>query len=99
MIRYHETRSTKPIATRPRGRVVRVAVVPRLPLSRRWRPMYVVRQGCGRFVLPWPAASELHLQREAQEGADQDDEAKYCHAVKGGLGGDSADNVPGHEQL
>lgn len=65
--------------------------------ARRWRrPMYLVRQGYGRFVLPWPAARELHLQREAQEGADQDDDAKYCHAGKGGLGGDRADDVPCH---
>src|SRR5262249_10213536 len=63
------------------------------------RPRYLVRQGDGRLVLPRPAARELHLQREAQEGADQDEEAKYCHAGKGGLGCDSADDVPGHEQL
>jgi len=61
--------------------------------------MYLIRQGYGRFVLPWPAARELHLQREAQEGADQDDDAKYCHAGKGGLSGDGTDDVPGHQQL
>src|SRR5262249_39261310 len=49
--------------------------------------------------LPRPTAGQLDLQRPAQEGPDQHDDGEYCHAGEGGLGGDSADDVAGYQQL
>jgi hypothetical protein len=49
--------------------------------------------------LPWPAAGQLYLQRETQEGANQDDDGEYRHAGEGGLSGDSADDVADDQQL
>jgi len=55
--------------------------------------------GSGGVLLPWPAARQLHFQREAQEGADQKYDAEHRHASDNGLGGDGVDNVGGHQQL
>src|SRR5215469_8732130 len=44
-------------------------------------------------------AGQLYLQREAQEGTDQDDDGEYRHARQGGFSGDGADDVPNHQQL
>ena len=44
-------------------------------------------------------AGQLYLQRETQEGTDQDDDGEYRHTRQGGFRGDSADDVPNHQQL
>src|SRR5262249_16316766 len=53
----------------------------------------------GGAALAWARAGQLYLQREAQEGADQDDDGEYRHAGEGGFSGDSADDVADHQQL
>src|SRR5262249_35232629 len=60
---------------------------------------FLWRREPGAVRLPWPAAGQLHLQREAQEGADQDDAGADRHAGESGLAGDSADDIPGDQQL
>ena len=62
--------------------------------ARAWPWLFQRRPGG--VVLPWPAAGQFHFEREAQEGADQDDDAKDAHTGEGGLGGDGADDVPGY---
>src|SRR5215467_2443982 len=64
-----------------------------------WRPGWSARRRRGGVLLPRPAAGDLYLQREAQEGADEDDGAEHGHADEGGLGGDGADDVGGHQQF
>jgi len=50
-------------------------------------------------LLPWPPPGGLDLEREAQEGADEDDRGQYRHAGQVGRGGDGTDDVAGHKQL
>ena len=50
-------------------------------------------------LLPWPSRGCLDLEREAQEGADEDDHGQHCHAGQTRRGGDGADDVTGHEEL
>src|SRR5215469_11431365 len=63
------------------------------------RPGWSARRRRGGVLLPRPAAGDLYLQGEAQEGADEDDGAEHGHAGEGGLGGDGADDVGGHQQF
>ena len=39
--------------------------------------------------LPWPSPGCLDLEREAQEGADEDDRGQHCHAGQTRRGGAS----------
>jgi hypothetical protein len=55
------------------------------------------RSGFG--SLPRPVSSDLHLQREAQEGANQNDRAQHRHTDEVRLRGNSANDVTGNEEL
>src|SRR5688500_15132054 len=50
-------------------------------------------------LLPRPAAVDLRLEREAQEGADDDDEAEHAEVLERRLHRHRADDVRGDEEL
>jgi hypothetical protein len=61
-----------------------------MPFPRRFRLL---------VVLPRPAPLDLHLEREGQERADEDDEAEYAEAPGSRIAGDRPDDVGGDEEL
>ena len=51
------------------------------------------------LVLPRPAALDLELQSDAEEGADEDDQAKNDDVVQGGIYNHSVNNVASYKEL
>ena len=51
------------------------------------------------FVLPRPAMLDLEMQEDAEEGADDDDQAKDHDVVQGGIYNNSVNDVASHKEL
>lgn len=51
------------------------------------------------LVLPGPASGEFQLEREAEEGSDQDDDRENADAAVGQIDGDRVDDVSSDEQF
>src|SRR5690606_41609545 len=68
------------------------------PVERKRRSALLTRCGAGTAV-PRPPALQLHLEREAEEGADQHDHREHADAAERGRYGQRADDVPGDEGL
>jgi hypothetical protein len=56
--------------------------------------------GLGRvLVLPRPAMLDLEMQEDAEEGTDENDQAKNEDVVQGGIDNDSVNDVASHKKL
>ena len=51
------------------------------------------------FVLPWPAMLDLEMQEDAEEGADDDDQAKNLNVVQGRIYNNSVNDVSSYKEL
>jgi hypothetical protein len=51
------------------------------------------------FVLPRPAMLDLEMQEDAEEGADEDDQAKNHDVVEGGIYNNSVNDVASYKEL
>jgi hypothetical protein len=51
------------------------------------------------FVLPRPAMLDLEMQEDAEEGADDDDQAKNLDVVQGGIYNNSVNDVASYKEL
>jgi hypothetical protein len=50
-------------------------------------------------MLPGPATLKFQLQRHAEKGADEDDQAENDHVVEGGIYYNSANDVASYKEL